>query len=112
MKCFKFYIFILVIFFKSGNVLSTENIFNVNNIELIKKSNISNNQLANEAIRLGYNELISKILLDKDKEKLNQLKFPQIKGLVSYYQMISEEKNEKEDLIKFNIFFDSESYII
>ena len=39
MKCLKI-IFILVIFFKTGNVLSEENIFNVNNIEDLKKQTI------------------------------------------------------------------------
>ena len=37
MKFKKLLIFILVILFKTGNVLSNENIFNVNNIEIIKK---------------------------------------------------------------------------
>ena len=37
MKFKKLFIFILVILFKTGNVLSNENIFNVNNIEIIKK---------------------------------------------------------------------------
>ena len=37
-------------FFKTGNVLSENNIFNVNNIELTKKPNISNNDLADQAI--------------------------------------------------------------
>ena len=32
-------ILILVIFFKTGNVLSEEDIFNVNNVKLIKKAN-------------------------------------------------------------------------
>ena len=36
MKSFKLIIIILVIFFKTGNVLSNENIFNVNNIEIKK----------------------------------------------------------------------------
>ena len=42
MKNYKLIIFILVIFFKTGNVLSYENIFNVNNIEIAKNPNKSN----------------------------------------------------------------------
>ena len=45
-------IFIILIFFvKTGNVLSIENIFSVNNIELTKKTNISNLELSNKAIK-------------------------------------------------------------
>ncbi len=50
MKCLKFFI-ILVIFCKTGNVLSDDNIFSVNNIELIKTANINNQKLANQAIK-------------------------------------------------------------
>ena len=41
MKLIKLTLIILVIFLKTGNVLSEQNIFNVNNIELAKKANIS-----------------------------------------------------------------------
>ena len=34
MKIYKSIFFILVIFLKTGNVLSSENIFNVNNIQI------------------------------------------------------------------------------
>ena len=68
MKSFYYIILILVIFFKTGNVLSKDNVFNVNNIEIIKTTNISNEQLANQAIKKGYKELVEKILLDKGKK--------------------------------------------
>ena len=38
MKSFKLLIFILVIFIKTGNVLSANNLFNVNNVEILKKN--------------------------------------------------------------------------
>ena len=47
MKFLKSIIIILVIFLKTGNVLSNEDIFHVNNIELIKKTNISSEEMAN-----------------------------------------------------------------
>ena len=37
MKFYKLILAILIIFFKTGNVLSENNIFNVNNIEVEKK---------------------------------------------------------------------------
>ena len=63
MKSFKFITFILVIFLKTGNVLSQDSIFNVNNIEIIKKTNTSNQDIANQAIKKAYLKLIDKILL-------------------------------------------------
>lgn len=108
MKSYKFIIIILVIFVKSGNVLSNEKIFNVNNIEITKTSKMSNEFLANKAIKVGYIQLMEKILLSKDIKKVSDLNFQQIKELVSYYQVIEEEKTEKENVIKFNISFDKD----
>ena len=53
MKFFKLIFLILVIFSKTGNVLSSESIFNVNNIEVVKKTNASNKELTNQAILKG-----------------------------------------------------------
>ena len=66
MICYKLLIAILVIFLKTGNVLSLENIFNVNNIEIAKKPNNSNDDLANKAIKKGFEKLLEKILLNRD----------------------------------------------
>ena len=108
MKNFKLIIIILVIFFKTGNVLSETSLFNVNNVKIIGDLTRSNENLANQAIKKGFKELINKVLLEKDLAKVENLKFNQIKSLVSYYQ-ISEslENREKKNIEKtYNIFFD------
>ncbi len=108
MKCNKLIIFILIVFFKTGNVLSNENIFNVNNIELLKKPDISNSELANMAIKKGFKDLTGKILLDKDKKKLTSLKFEEVKELVLYYQVSSKIDDKNQNKLFYNIFFDKE----
>ena len=84
MGFYKIIIIILVIFIKTGNVLSLENIFNVNNIETTKKTNNSHEDLANKAIKKGFGKLLEKILLKEDMKNLSVLDFPKIKELVSY----------------------------
>ena len=109
MKLNKIIILILVIFIKTGNVLSQDSIFNVNNIEIIKKTNTSNKDIANQAIKKAYLKLIDKILLIEDKEKISKMDFTKIKELVSYYQVISNVENDKkEDIVILNIFFDKD----
>ena len=44
-------IFILIVFLKTGNLLSDNNLFNVNNILIEKKVNMSSKQLADQAIK-------------------------------------------------------------
>ena len=108
MNCYKVIIYILVIFLKTGNVLSLENIFNVNNIEIIKKSNNSNEDLANKAIKKGFGKLLEKILLKEDMKNLSVLDFPKIKELVSYYQIVDESQSDVKKKVSFNIFFDKD----
>ena len=72
MKLYKLIIIILVVFLNTKTVLSEKNIFNVNNIEL-EKTNISNTEAANKAIKKGFDELIERILLSEDKNRLLKL---------------------------------------
>ena len=107
MKSYKLILIILVVFFKTGNVLSNTNIFDVNNIEIEKKIKDSNEILANLAIKKGFEELINKILLQEDIIKLKDLNASAIKELVTYYQVenITNDENGLEK-INFNISFD------
>ena len=99
-------ILILIIFFKTETLLSENNLFNVNNIQLEKKDKISNNALADQAIKTGFSQLITKILLKEDGDKLKDLDFSSIKQLVSYYQITkpSEERENQERNTKYNAF--------
>ena len=87
MKLYKLLIIILVIFVETETVFSENSLFNVNNIKLEKKDNVSNKDLANQAIKNGFNQLITKILLKEDKDNLSDLNFSSIKQLVNYYQI-------------------------
>ena len=107
MKSLKLIFLILVIFMKTGNNLSADNLFFVNNIEIAKKTTNNIEILANEAIKKGFRELLNKVLLKKDKFKLNSLEFTEIKDLVSYYQII-EGEDEDQNKIFFNVSFDKD----
>ena len=100
-------LFILVIFFKTGNLLSENNLFNVNNIILEKKNNISNADLANLAINDAFNRLIKKVLLREDIKKIPNLNNADIKELVKYYN-ITKEKDLEKDKVNFSVTFDKE----
>ena len=109
MKFYKQLIFILVVFFKTETVFSENKLFNVNNIELEKKDEISNNKLADQAIKKGFKLLTNRILLKEDVNKLSDLKFSSIKQLVTYYQIknVSQE-NRKEEFVNFSVTFDKD----
>jgi len=109
MNSYKIIIFILIVFLKTGNVLSENNTFNVNNIELENKGKTNNDSLANRAIKKGFKQLKEKILLEEDSKKLINLKFSQIKELVTYYQVSNKtDDNSSVEKINYNISFDKD----
>ncbi len=89
MKSLKFLTFILVIFLKTGNVLSERALFNVNNIEISGNLSKNNQFFSDEAIKKGFDELMNKLLLKKDIIKIQNLDLEKIKDLVLYYQISS-----------------------
>ena len=107
MKLFKQIIIILILFFKTGTLLSANNLFNVNNILLEKKDNELSSDLANQAIKKGFNKLINKVLLKEDIARVSDLDFVTIKDLVTFYN-ISNNSNKLNNEISFNISFDKE----
>ena len=109
MKSFK-YLIILVIFLKTGNVLSENTLFNVNNVEISGNLSSNNQSFSKKALEKGFKELINKVLLQKDLNKLKDLSTNQIKSLVSYYQISEtiEDRSASTVIKKYNIFFDKE----
>jgi len=109
MKSYKLIFIILIVFLKTGNVLSSNNIFDVNNIEIEKTGKISYDALANQAILKGFKQLINKVLLKEDTKKLQDLQFAEVKELVNYYQVLdSADDKTTVEKINFNISFDKD----
>ena len=105
MKNLKFIITILIILSKTGNVLSVESIFTVNNIQVNKNSFKNKEELINIAFKKGFEKLHNKILLEKDYIKIKNISLRKIKNLVSHYQIVKNEdiNNQKYELI--NLYF-------
>ena len=105
-------IFILVVFLKTETLFSKSNLFHVNNIQLEKNDKVTNKELSELAIKQGFDQLLERILLIKDRDRLSDLDFFSIKNLVTYYQIIniSEEKDNNE-ILNFNILFDKIKYM-
>jgi hypothetical protein len=109
MKILVFISCILIILFKTGNVLSNNNIFNVNNVEISKEISINKEKLLNKSFQKAFNELIARLLLKDDYKRLSGTNLKEIKNLISHYQIINQ-KDSKDDLnkIKINVSFDKD----
>ena len=105
MKLLKKIILILIVFLETGNLLSNNNLFNVNNILLEKKENKSNKQLADQAIKEAFNQFLNKVLLKEDIAKLSNMNITKVKELVIYYN-VSENLDSKVNEVNFSVTFD------
>ena len=107
MKFLKLVFIILIVFLKTGNLLSDNNLFSVNNIFLEKKDNYSTKKLANQAIKKAFNQLTNRIILNEDLSKVVNLKFSNVRELVAYYN-ISKNSEGESNKINFSVTFDKE----
>ena len=82
MKNIIFIFSILIIFSKTGNVLSDNNIFNVNNIEIIEENKSNKERVINQAFIKGFNQLINRLLLEDDYKKVSNTNLQQIQKLI------------------------------
>ena len=109
MKNLIFIFTILIILLKTGNVLSDNYIFNVNNIE-IKHTTKNKEKLINKAFKMAFDRLIKRLLLEEDYKRLSKIDLNNIKELISYYQIINqkEEKKDNNQYQKINVSFDKD----
>ena len=85
MKILIFITSILIVLFKTGNVLSDTNIFNVNNVEISKETYKNKEELVNKAFQKAFDELTNRLLLEEDYKELSNTSTKQIKKLISSF---------------------------
>ena len=108
MKNLLFICSILIILFKTETVLSDNNIFNVNNIEISKETSKNKEKLISDAFKKAFDELINRLLLEEDYKRISKTNLEQIRKLISYYQIISEDENKENNNLKINVSFDKD----
>ena len=93
-------IFLFITFTKS---FSEENVFTINNVEVkgTVDLNFSREKYLNKAFLNSFEILITKILLSRDLNKINDIKLEQIKKLISSFQIL--EESYSKDVYKINI---------
>ena len=98
-------IFIIVFLTKTGNVFSSNSIFNVDNIIINNINNQNREKILDKAIKTGFKKLTKKILLNKDAEAFLSLDLSKIKELVQSYQIIENKDQKKSNQITINLAF-------
>jgi hypothetical protein len=88
-------ILLLISFSKS---FSEENIFTVDNVKVEGKIdlNFSRDKFINKAFSKSFEELMAKIILSSDLEKMKNIRLDKIKNLINSFQIV-EEKFQAEE---------------
>ena len=86
---------------------SEENIFIVNDVKVegVIDINFSRDQYIDKAFEKSFDMLISKILLTRDLDKINNLKLSKIKDLINSFQILEETYQKSEYKAIFKIFY-------
>jgi len=108
MKKLNFILIIIIFFFKTGNVLSNNSIFNVDNIEIDRTKYENEGIMLDEVLYNGFIKLINRILLKDDIEAVSSTNINQIRNIISHYQITNSEDKNLNDKTKVNILFDRE----
>ena len=101
------YIFIFLtatifLFTISSKSLSEENVFTVNNVNVegIVDTNFSREKYLNKAFIDSFDNLMKKIILSRDLNKIKDIKLKEIKNLISSFQILEESYSQDNYKLK------------
>ncbi len=105
-----FFIFCIIVFlFKTQTVFSNNSIYDVNNIQVSGKRNndLDKRNLTQSAFKKAFIIFVNKVLLRNDATNLYKTKISTIENLVFAYQIIKDEKKDKnQNILTYNVKFD------
>ena len=96
---------IIVFLTKTGNVFSSNSIFDVNNIIITNYNYQNKEKLLDRAFKDGFYKLTEKILQKKDSDSLKKIGLKEIRQLVSSYQIIENKDFNKKNEVTINLSF-------
>tara|TARA_Y100001970_G_scaffold287737_1_gene413122 strand:- start:557 stop:1636 length:1080 start_codon:yes stop_codon:yes gene_type:complete len=110
------YIFFLsftIIFIQFSTAALSDEVYKVEKIEISEKfeQDFNKNKIINKAFGIAFNELISKITLSTDRDKLNKIKSSDIKNLVDYFAVTDEKFINNLYVANFEVEFNKKNVI-
>ena len=96
--------FLFITFTKS---FSEENVFTINNVEVkgVVDLNYSREKYLDKAFSNSFEILMTKILLSRDLNKIDDIKLKQIKNLISSFQILEESYSRDEYKVNVKILY-------
>ena len=107
---FIFFTAIILLFVSYTKVLSDESVFTINNVKVEGTIDLkfSREKYLDKAFLKSFKILMTRILLSRDLEKVNNLKLKQIKNLISRFQILDEKYTKNEYKVNIKIFYNND----
>ena len=108
-----FFLCFIIIFIQFSTAVHSNEVYKIDEIEISEKfeQNFNKNKIINKAFVFAFNELISKITLSTDSDKLNKIKISEIKNLVESFAVTDEKFINNLYVANFEVEFNKKSII-
>ena len=108
-----FFLSFIIIFIQFSTAVHSNEVYKIDEIEISEKfeQDFNKNKIINRAFRIAFNELISKITLSTDSDKLNKIKTTEIKNLVEFFAVTDEKFINNLYVANFEVEFNKQSII-
>ena len=108
-----FFLCFIIIFIQFSTAVHSNEVYKIDEIEISEKfeKNFNKNKIINKAFEFAFNELISKITLSTDSDKLNKIKISEIKNLVESFAVTDEKFINNLYVANFEVEFNKKSII-
>ena len=108
-----FFLYFITIFIQFSTTVHSNEVYKIDEIEISEKfeQDFNKNKIINRAFGIAFNELMSKITLSTDSDKLNKIKKSEIKNLVEYFAVTDEKFINNLYVANFEVEFNKQSII-
>ena len=108
-----FFLCFIIIFIQFSTAVHSNEVYKIDEIEISEKfeQNFNKNKIINKAFEFAFNELISKITLSTDSDKLNKIKISEIKNSVESFAVTDEKFINDLYVANFEVEFNKKSII-
>jgi len=108
-----FFLYFIIIFIQFSTAAHSNEVYKIDEIEISEKfeQDFNKNKIINRAFGIAFNELMSKITLSTDSDKLNKIKNSEIKNLVEFFAVTDEKFINNLYVANFEVEFNKKSII-
>ncbi len=107
------FLYFIIIFIKFSTINAEANTYRIKNLQISEpyELNFDKEKIIDKAFNEAFKELIYKITLSSDREKLNITNLSSIKELIDSFEIVDEEFVDNKYYANFEVHFDKKKFL-